>query len=152
MSSSTSESTENERQTSDPKDNSTTTATVNSSVTAASGTVQQSVNKSYGLSASSTKFVTELQELLDEQRVPPKKGNIVKSTARVLTNAESLALLIEKEKKKKEEEEQRAKKRRNMKKKKRREKEEEERRRLSSERRRRRKIKAKALETWEQDI
>ena len=40
--------------------------------------------------------------------MPSKKGNNAKSTARVLTSAESLALLIEKEKKKKEEEEQKA--------------------------------------------
>ena len=46
------------------------------------------------------KFVTKLQELLDEQRVPPKNGKNAKSTARVLTSTESLALLIEKEKKK----------------------------------------------------
>ena len=50
-----------------------------------------------------------MQELLDEQRVPPKKNNKAKWTARVLTSAESLALLIEKEKKKKEEEEQKTK-------------------------------------------
>jgi len=75
VSSCTSESTVDERQTSDPKDNSTTTATVSSSVTAASRIVQQSENKSYSLSASlanTKKFVTKLQELLDEHRVLPK--------------------------------------------------------------------------------
>ena len=50
--------------------------------------------------ANTRKFVTELQELLDEQRVPPKKNNEAKSTARVLTSAESLAILIKKKKKK----------------------------------------------------
>ena len=40
---------ESERQTSDPKDISTTTASANSRVTAASGAVQQSANKSYSL-------------------------------------------------------------------------------------------------------
>ena len=43
---------ESERQISDPKDISTTTASANSSVTAASETVQQSANKSHSLSAS----------------------------------------------------------------------------------------------------
>ena len=43
---------ESERQTSDPKDISNTTASANSSITASSGTVQQSANKSHSLSAS----------------------------------------------------------------------------------------------------
>ena len=57
----------------------------------------QSPNVSYSLSASlanTRKFVSELLEILDEQKVPPKKGKKTKSTARVLTSAESLALII----------------------------------------------------------
>ena len=66
----------------------------------------------YSLSASLANtrvFVSELQEILGERRVVSKASTKSKSTARVLTSAESLALLIEKEKKKKEEEEQKAK-------------------------------------------
>ena len=94
---------------------------------AANGIAEQSVSKCYSLSASlanTRKFVTELQVILDEQKVPLKKGNNAKSIARVLNSAESLALLIEKERKKKEEEEQKAK-RKEEREKKRREKEEE---------------------------
>ena len=66
----------------------------------------------YSLSASLANtrvFVSELREILGERRVVSKASTKSKSTARVLTSAESLALLIEKEKKKKEEEEQKAK-------------------------------------------
>ena len=66
----------------------------------------------YSLSASLANtrvFVSELREILGEIRVVSKASTKSKSTARVLTSAESLALLIEKEKKKKEEEEQKAK-------------------------------------------
>ncbi|XP_065896215.1 ras guanine nucleotide exchange factor glfB-like [Dysidea avara] len=66
----------------------------------------------YSLSASLANtrvFVSELREILGERRVVSKASTKSKSTARVLTSAESLTLLIEKEKKKKEEEEQKAK-------------------------------------------
>ena len=66
----------------------------------------------YSLSASLANtrvFVSELREILGERRVVSKASTKSKSTARVLTSAESLALLIEKEKKKQEEEEQKAK-------------------------------------------
>jgi len=120
-------STVDENQTTDPNDDSTNAATVSGSVMAANGIAEQSVSKCYSLSASlanTRKFVTELQVILDEQKVPLKKGNNAKSIARVLNSAESLALLIEKERKKKEEEEQKAK-RKEEREKKRREKEEE---------------------------
>jgi len=94
-------STVDEKQTTD---HSTNAATVSGSVIAANGIAEPSISKLYSLSASlanTRKFVTKLQVILDEQKMPLKKGSNAKSTARVLNSAESLALLIEKEKKKK---------------------------------------------------
>jgi len=89
---------------SNPTDNNITTATVSDSVIAANDSTQPSANVSHSLSASlanTRRFVTEITELLDKSKPPPKKGNKAKLTARVLTSAESLALLIEKEKRRK---------------------------------------------------
>jgi len=49
------------------------------SIIAANDITEEAVNKPYCLSASlekTRKFVIELQEILDEQRVPPKKVKI----------------------------------------------------------------------------
>ena len=63
----------------------------------------------YSLSASLANtrvFVSEFREILGERRVVSKASTKSKSTARVLTSAESLPLLIEKEKKKRMKREQ----------------------------------------------
>ena len=69
----------------------------------------QAHTQSLSVSLSQTRsLLSELSEFLNQLKAPVKaKGK--KSTARVLTSAESLSLLIEKEKKKKEEEEAKAK-------------------------------------------
>ena len=69
----------------------------------------QAPTKSLSVSLSETRnLLSELSEFLNQPKAPVKaKGK--KSTARVLTSAESLSLLIEKEKKRKEEEEGKAK-------------------------------------------
>ena len=69
----------------------------------------QAPTQSLSVSLSQTRsLLSELSEFLNQPKALVKaKGK--KSTARVLTSAESLSLLIEKEKKKKEEEEAKAK-------------------------------------------
>ena len=64
----------------------------------------QAHTQSLSVSLSQTRsLLSELSEFLNQPKAPVKaKGK--KSTARVLTSAESLSLLIEKEKKKEEEE------------------------------------------------
>ena len=69
----------------------------------------QAPTQSLSVSLSQTRsLLSELSEFLNQPKAPVKaKGK--KSTARVLTSAESLSILIEKEKKKKEKEEAKAK-------------------------------------------
>ena len=69
-------STVGEKQTTDSNDDSTNAATVSGSVIAANGIAEQAVSQHYSLSASfssTRKFVTELQVILDEHKVPLKK-------------------------------------------------------------------------------
>ena len=69
----------------------------------------QAPTQSLSVSLSQTRnLLSELSEFLNQPKAPVKAKD-KKSTARVLTSAESLSLLIEKEKKKKEEEEAKAK-------------------------------------------
>ena len=90
----------------------TTTTTEDDSTADKENVVPSPEQPTYSLSASiatTRVFVTQLREILDERKVVPKVSTKTKSTARVLTSAETLANLLEKKKKKKEEEEQKEK-------------------------------------------